>query len=285
MKSSKSMAQFFEFVLGAKLKNTRWSWGAVSPVTGRVFLRVWEGQIERRTNTERVRVQDEQWRGPPGYEERRKHLDIIQSGADAFGVVYALNDAREKFTGFDETVLLHLGKITNRDGRTYAAVVGRVPVAQAVRSTTNNALAEDLEGIARIAGIDPTTKSRLIEARVGQGKFRKDVLQLWENRCCVTSSTTVTAIRASHIKPWRDSTDAERLDPNNGLPLIANLDALFDAGLISFSSTGKLCVAPNFNKRERRVFALLDHRSLRKTPSPKIAEYLAYHRRYHGFDN
>jgi putative restriction endonuclease len=56
-----------------------------------------------------------------------------------------------------------------------------------------------------------TKKEALINARVGQGKFRSQVLLLWKNKCCVTGSTTIDAIRASHIKPWRDSTDEERL--------------------------------------------------------------------------
>jgi predicted restriction endonuclease len=69
--------------------------------------------------------------------------------------------------------------------------------------------------------IHATTKKSLVDARVGQGDFRLNVRQLWDNRCAVTGSSTEAAIRASHIKPWRDSTDAERLDAKNGLPLIA----------------------------------------------------------------
>ena len=65
------------------------------------------------------------------------------------------------------------------------------------------------------------------------GKVPSDVqvLKIWGNRCCVTGSTTLDAIRASHIKPWRRSSNQERLDPYNGLPLVATLDALFDAGM------------------------------------------------------
>ena len=39
---------------------------------------------------------------------------------------------------------------------------------------------------------------------------------------------------ASHIKPWRDSNDEERLDACNGLLLAAHVDKAFDRYLLSF---------------------------------------------------
>src|ERR1700688_2426247 len=45
-------------------------------------------------------------------------------------------------------------------------------------------------------------------------------------------------------RDWCNSTDDERLNPNNGLPLVANLDALFDSGLISFDRNGEMLVSP-----------------------------------------
>ena len=116
-------------------------------------------------------------------------------------------------------------------------------------------LAEDIKVLVK-KKIDITTKDALISARVGQGMFRSQVLQLWNNRCCVTGSTTIDAIRASHIKPWRNSTDEERLNPYNGLPLVASLDALFDAGLISFESSGALIVSPLLSEKNGIYFKL-----------------------------
>src|ERR1019366_6901961 len=87
-------------------------------------------------------------------------------------------------------------------------------------------LHDDLSDIEQQQGIDSTTKRALFNARLGQGKFRTQVLESWGNCCSVTGSVVQPAIRASHIKPWRESSNAERLDRNNGLPLIASLDAL-----------------------------------------------------------
>jgi 5-methylcytosine-specific restriction protein A len=50
-------------------------------------------------------------------------------------------------------------------------------------------------------------------------------------------------LKASHIKPWRDSDNAERLDIYNGLLLIPNLDSAFDKGYISFDDGGKIIIS------------------------------------------
>jgi hypothetical protein len=146
-----------------------------------------------------------------------------------------------------------------------------------------NALVEDLKEIDQKQDVDSTTKKALVAARVGQGRFRTEVLRSWDYCCSVTGSMIQDAIRASHIKPWRDSGNAERLDPNNGLPLIASLDALFDAGLISFDSFGKLIVSSKVSATERDIFGISETTSLRKNPTEKTTEYLAYHRAKYGF--
>ena len=138
-------------------------------------------------------------------------------------------------------------------------------------------LPKDLEEIETQQDASPTTKKALVDARIGQGTFRRAVLESWDNCCSVTGSTTQAAIRASHIKPWRDSVNSERLDPNNGLPLIASLDALFDNGLIAFDPTGKLLPSSQLSSTERSIFGI-DECSLRKKPTAKMAAYLAYHR-------
>lgn len=146
------------------------------------------------------------------------------------------------------------------------------------RELTNseNTLSHDLYEI-NCQKIETTTKEALINARIGQGQFRERVLKMWGNCCAVTGSTTKDAIRASHIKPWRDSSNDERLDPTNGLPLIASLDALFDAGLISFDQSGAMVVSSLLPSTERTIFSV-DGRRLRNSPTTSAAKFLAYHR-------
>src|SRR5687768_1513924 len=75
--------------------------------------------------------------------------------------------------------------------------------------------------------VGPTFREQLVRARRGQGVFRANVL-LREESCRVTHVSEPRHLKASHIKPWRDATDAERLDGANGLLLSPHIDHLFD---------------------------------------------------------
>ncbi|WP_375777829.1 HNH endonuclease [Bradyrhizobium sp. ma5] len=96
----------------------------------------------------------------------------------------------------------------------------------------------DVEGLINEGKLKPTTRKALIDARLGQGEFRRRLEERWGRACAVTRCTTPELLRASHIKPWRSSSNKERLDPANGLLLTVHLDALFDAGLITFNDAG-----------------------------------------------
>lgn len=87
-----------------------------------------------------------------------------------------------------------------------------------------------------------TEKQQLVNARVGQGLFRNNV-RLNERMCRVTGVTQVHHLRASHIKPWKKSDNAERLHGCNGLLLAPHIDHLFDRGYISFEDNGDLVVS------------------------------------------
>lgn len=90
--------------------------------------------------------------------------------------------------------------------------------------------------------IGEPTRKQLIVARRGQGIF-KDNVRLNEYRCRITGVTNTSYLIASHIKPWKDSSDEEKLDGCNGLLLAPHIDMLFDKGLISFSDSGGLLVS------------------------------------------
>ncbi|MEX0613403.1 MAG: HNH endonuclease, partial [Pirellulales bacterium] len=71
----------------------------------------------------------------------------------------------------------------------------------------------------------------------------------------------------------------ERLDPNNGIPLVANLDALFDARLIAFSGAGDLLVSAKLSPKEQSIFSLAD-KKLQPHPTKATNNFLAYHRQH-----
>ncbi len=85
-----------------------------------------------------------------------------------------------------------------------------------------------------------TTSNAVINARLGQGKFRRDLLALWKSKCAFTGINIPELLIASHIYPWQLSDNDERLDPFNGLPLSPSIDKLFDKGYVSFSNEGHL---------------------------------------------
>jgi hypothetical protein len=141
----------------------------------------------------------------------------------------------------------------------------------------DSTLVADIKTIISDKKTDPTTVQALVNARVGQGKFGLAVRELWKHRCAVTGASTKAALEASHIQSWADSNDAQRLDPNNGLLLTANLHKLFDACLISFDDSGKLLVSSKLSQSEQEIFCVIG-KKLSKKPSAETANYLAYHR-------
>ncbi|MFZ4779806.1 MAG: HNH endonuclease [Terrimicrobiaceae bacterium] len=91
--------------------------------------------------------------------------------------------------------------------------------------------------------IPETTRKALIDARRGQGRFRQGVQRL-ERECRITRVRNNTHLVASHIKPWREGSDEERLSGANGLMLTPSIDHLFDRGVISFGDSGEVLLSP-----------------------------------------
>jgi hypothetical protein len=94
--------------------------------------------------------------------------------------------------------------------------------------------------------IGPTAKEQLVRARRGQGLFRSNV-RLNEKCCRVTRVSNPNFLRASHIKPWKHSSDEEKLNGCNGLLLAPHIDHLFDKGLISFTDSGALLISSHLD--------------------------------------
>ena len=122
-----------------------------------------------------------------------------------------------------------------------------------------------------------TTRKALIDARLGQGQFRADVGRHWNNTCAVTGCEISAVLRASHVKPWKQCNNRERLNPANGFLLAAHIDALFDQGLVSFANDGTMLVSHQMSGRERKRFRL--PMRLRRKPTKAERHFLDYHRR------
>jgi len=132
-------------------------------------------------------------------------------------------------------------------------------------------------GFQDIDSVDSRTREAIIQARIGQGVFRQSLEGRWDNKCAVTEISTRELLRASHIKPWALSTASEKLDPDNGLLLSANLDALFDKHLISFDENGNMLMSSRV--RQEAPSILPKDAKLLKKISSKTKAYLSEHRK------
>ncbi|RFS87733.1 HNH endonuclease [Serratia marcescens] len=85
-------------------------------------------------------------------------------------------------------------------------------------------------------------KFSTVKTRVDQNLFRKNVLEAYEYRCCITGLEEPALLVASHILPWSHSIE-QRLNPSNGLCLSSLHDKAFDRGLITFDEDLRLVLS------------------------------------------
>jgi putative restriction endonuclease len=142
-------------------------------------------------------------------------------------------------------------------------------------STDEDAFKEVREHAAEYKALDKTEQEQIVKSRLGQGAFRKNVIRLWGS-CSVTGLQNVSLLRASHIKPWKNSSNHERLYPFNGLLLTPNYDFLFDKGFLTFKSNGSIVVSERLSPFARKVLNVSDDLRLRNV-FPENKEFLDFH--------
>ena len=123
-------------------------------------------------------------------------------------------------------------------------------VEYAVKSGIEEAEQPDYKETIFKKAVEKTETQRLIKVRTEQGNYRKAALALWDNKCAVTGVDEPGWLIASHIKPWRESTNDERCNPLNSLILTPNYDKLFDRGIISFSPDNGKIILPKIHTHE-----------------------------------
>jgi len=112
---------------------------------------------------------------------------------------------------------------------------------------------KDINAVDNITGlIFPSEKQYLQKVRTTQGKFRERLLQE-KSTCNICGMDITNLLVASHIKPWKDSNDVERIDFFNGLLLCPSHNAAFDGGYISFDNMGKIKISKVLNKDNKNL--------------------------------
>lgn len=111
--------------------------------------------------------------------------------------------------------------------------------------------------------------------RIGQQQLRRQLIT--KHKCCqICGLDIVDLLIASHIKPWKDSDDKERLDINNGILLCPNHDKLFDKGFISFNDDGSIAISDLLKSRNLKIMGITEDISIYFNEDSK--RYIKWHR-------
>lgn len=129
-----------------------------------------------------------------------------------------------------------------------------------------------------------TTVEKMVKVRVGQQRFKRDVLNDCGRVCPFTNITDESLLIAGHIKPWAKSNDEEKLDPKNGLLFTPTFDRMFNNGFISFKDDTKLMISPLVSNK---TASLLEIRSDMELSIPLLGNshkgrriFMEYHRNF-----
>lgn len=214
--------------------------------------------------------------GPPSDGGKRNYISWLRYIADNYGIVnesLTIDKIEDAYNQLKATQ-------NSRDRYTSDAAVSDI------KSSLNKYLAfinnlnpysgTTLDIISIIDDQITTTQKREIEARIGQGKYRKELINIW-GKCSLTKYSKVDFLVASHIKPWKSSTDQEKIDPYNGLLLIPNIDKLFDSGYITFTDDGNIITSNLITDNDLENMSISKNMKVFKIHKNNMP-YLKYHR-------
>mgnify|MGYP006111377319 FL=1 len=123
---------------------------------------------------------------------------------------------------------------------------------------------------------DETERKGLVTSRVGQGYYRQQILEKWNGKCPISGINIKSILISSHIVPWSECTDEERLDVNNGILLSPNFDSLFDRHLISFNEDGSILISHKIPQQQRDALGLVE--TIKIPIAERMIPYLERHR-------
>lgn len=206
--------------------------------------------------------------------------DHVNNGKRVFLFIYVASGF-VRFESELELLDIDFFQGSDREGKDRSAIkfffkkVGKVlnyPSEQLKLSLVADGDAEHLDNTP-----NKTEREGLVTSRVGQGAYRKSLLFRWEFKCAVTYYSKKEILIASHIVPWKDSNDEERLDVDNGILLSPTYDALFDRHLISFENNGKIIFTDAITKSDISLIGVTGNEQIQKlTDGTKM--YLEKHR-------
>ena len=116
-----------------------------------------------------------------------------------------------------------------------------------------------------------TQIERMVWMRNNVSRFSRPVKLLAGNMCAVSGIETPELLEACHIKPWRESDEIERLNPDNGICLASHIHKCFDPNLMGSGPDGTIEYSPALANPDRSRLNLGDLRiSLRSAQIPFV---------------
>jgi hypothetical protein len=203
------------------------------------------------------------WEGEKGHGTDRRIANSAESGEEIHLFYREIHHSPFEYKGL--IILLGTGVVPDKPSKFVFRLIHD-------QSAQDDLITHEKE----IENLPETERQSVIKARVGQGIFRKQLLELWEG-CAVTDVRLPNLLRASHIKPWRFSNNSERLNPYNGLLLLPQYDQLFDQGLISFDESGEILRSPALELIEPSKLGISAEDRLRSLSDQHLG-FLHYHR-------
>ena len=125
-----------------------------------------------------------------------------------------------------------------KNGREFQERVAEVYKARKIRSRFPELNDGKLKG---------TEKVVQATQRVGQSIFRDAVLDVYEQKCCISGLPIVDLLEACHILGWKEA-EQSRLSPENGLCMAVIYHRAFDRHLIAIDDDYRLVISPGLKR-------------------------------------
>jgi hypothetical protein len=203
------------------------------------------------------------------------NIEILKESSAPFNP--GSTDGTQNITGILNVRLSQFPRLTSQQASALAPLIGGVnpPREEDAEQWERENDGHEAE-IQQRPHLGPLERQALVSARRGQGVFRENLVKI-EKSCRVTGLRDLLHLRASHIKPWKDSDDREKIDGYNGLLLSPHIDHLFDRGWITFVDNGHLKSSPRLDPMVFNSWRIEPDRN----PPPfkrEQCEYLEFHR-------
>jgi len=172
--------------------------------------------------------------------------EITSSGKDSFYEFIQDIDCNKKYEYFSD-------KLVNEIINTYL-----------IKNKENN-----------VNNVNETEATYNTKIRIGQNQLRQQLLE--RGKCQLCNINKKDLLIASHVKPWHDANNSERLDINNTLLLCSLHDSLFDKGYISFDDFGNIILCKEL-KNEDLLDLKLDS-NIKVNINEENKKYIEWHRK------